>query len=148
MQGAFTLADSKVGGDDPLAGYPLQGVSKYNYTVGLLYEKSGVNARLVYTYRSKYLALDATGQPTLRPMTEETIASLEVPALVTYARGAGRLDFNIGYDITDAIRVDIGGTNILGNNTSTYYDYPGYTNINNEMSYDETTYSVGVRVKF
>ncbi|HET6524911.1 TonB-dependent receptor [Sphingopyxis sp.] len=148
VQGAFTLADSKVGGDDPLAGYPLQGVSKYNYTVGLLYEKSGVNARLVYTYRSKYLSLDATGQPTLRPMTEETIASLEVPALVTYARGAGRLDFNIGYDITDAIRVDVGGTNILGNNTSTYYDYPGYTNINNEMSYDETTYSVGVRVKF
>ena len=148
VQGAFTLADSKVGGDDPLAGYPLQGVSKYNYTVGLLYEKSGINARLVYTYRSKYLSLDATGQPTLRPMTEETIASLEVPALVTYARGGGRLDFNIGYDITDAIRVDVGGTNILGNNTSTYYDYPGYTNINNEMSYDETTYSVGVRVKF
>ena len=148
VQGAFTLADSKVGGDDPLAGYPLQGVSKYNYTVGLLYEKSGVNARLVYTYRSKYLALDASGEPTLRPMTEETIASLEVPALVTYARGAGRLDFNIGYDITDKIRVDVGGTNILGNNTSTYYDYPGYTNINNEMAYDETTYSVGVRVKF
>jgi iron complex outermembrane receptor protein len=148
VQGAFTLADSKVGGDDPLAGYPLQGVSKYNYTVGLLYEKSGISARLVYTYRSKYLALDASGEPTLRPMTEETIASLEVPALVTYARGAGRLDFNIGYDITDKIRVDIGGTNILGNNTSTYYDYPGYTNINNEMAYDETTYSVGVRVKF
>lgn len=148
VQGAFTLADSKVGGDDPLAGYPLQGVSKYNYTVGLLYEKSGINARLVYTYRSKYLSLDATGQPTLRPMTEETIASLEVPALVTYARGGGRLDFNIGYDITDQIRVDVGGTNILGNNTSTYYDYPGYTNINNEMAYDETTYSVGVRIKF
>ncbi len=148
VQGAFTLADSKVGGDDPLAGYPLQGVSKYNYTVGLLYEKSGISARLVYTYRSKYLALDASGEPTLRPMTEETIASLEVPALVTYARGAGRLDFNIGYDITDKIRVDVGGTNILGNNTSTYYDYPGYTNINNEMAYDETTYSVGVRVKF
>lgn len=148
VQGAFTLADSKVGGDDPLAGYPLQGVSKYNYTVGLLYEKSGVSARLVYTYRSKYLSLDASGQPTLRPMTEETIDALEVPALVTYARGAGRLDFNIGYDITDKIRVDVGGTNILGNNTSTYYDYPGYTNINNEMAYDETTYSVGVRVKF
>lgn len=148
VQGAFTLADSKVGGDDPLAGYPLQGVSKYNYTVGLLYEKSGVSARLVYTYRSKYLSLDASGEPTLRPMTAETIASLEVPALVTYARGAGRLDFNIGYDFTDNIRVDVGGTNILGSNTSTYYDYPGYSNINNEMAYDETTYSVGVRVKF
>ena len=148
VQGAFTLADSKIGGDDPLAGYPLQGVSKYNYTVGLLYEKSGISGRLIYTYRSKYLSLDATGEPTLRPMTEETIASLEVPALVTYARAAGRLDFNIGYDFTDNIRVDVGGTNILGSNTSTYYDYPGYSNINNEMAYDETTYSVGVRVKF
>jgi TonB-dependent receptor len=148
VQGAFTLADSKIGGDDPLAGYPLQGVSKYNYTVGLLYEKSGISGRLIYTYRSKYLSLDATGEPTLRPMTEETIASLEVPALVTYARAAGRLDFNIGYDFTDNIRVDVGGTNILGSNTSTYYDYPGYSNINNEMAYDEKTYSVGVRVKF
>src|SRR3546814_10128036 len=99
---------------------------------------------LVYTYRSKYLALDASGQPTLRPMTEETIASLEVPALVTYARGAGRLDFNIGYDITDQIRVDVGGTHIIGSNTSTYYDYPGYTNINKESTYNETTHSSGV----
>src|SRR3546814_2937705 len=51
LQGAFTIADSKVGGGDPLAGYPLQGVSKYNYTVGLLYEKYGISGRLVYTYR-------------------------------------------------------------------------------------------------
>lgn len=148
VQGAFTLADSKIGGDDPLAGYPLQGVSKYNYTVGLLFEKSGISGRLIYTYRSKYLSLDATGEPTLRPFTTETIDVVSVPALVTYARAAGRLDFNIGYDITDNIRVDVGGTNILGSNTSTYYDYPGYSNINNEMAYDEKTYSVGVRVKF
>lgn len=148
VQGAFTLADSKIGGDDPLAGYPLQGVSKYNYTVGLLYEKSGISARLVYTYRSKYLSLDATGEPTLRPIGQEAIDAVTVPALVTYARAAGRLDFNIGYDITENVRIDVGGTNILGSNTSTYYDYPGYTDINNEMAYDETTYSVGVRVKF
>jgi TonB-dependent receptor len=148
VQGAFTLADSKIGGDDPLAGYALQGVSKYNYTVGLLYEKSGISARLVYTYRSKYFAGDATGEPTLRPFTEDNIDTVAVPPLVTYARAAGRLDFNIGYDITDQIRVDVGGTNILGSHTSSYYDYPGYTNINNEMAYDDTTYSVGVRVKF
>src|SRR3546814_8246520 len=54
LQVAFTIADSKVGGGDPLAGYPLQGVSKYNYTLGLLYEKYGISGRLVYTYRSKY----------------------------------------------------------------------------------------------
>jgi iron complex outermembrane receptor protein len=41
VQGAFTYADSKIGGNDPLAGNPLQGVSKYNFTAGLLYDKHG-----------------------------------------------------------------------------------------------------------
>ncbi|RIA46071.1 TonB-dependent receptor [Hephaestia caeni] len=147
LQGAFTYADSKVGGDDPLAGYPLQGVSKYNYTVGLLYEKYGISGRLVYTYRSKYFDADASGQPTLRPFTPENIDDIYVPPLITYQRPAGRLDFNIGYDVNEAVRIDVGGTNILRHNSSTYYDYPGYTHINNFMDYDETTYSVGIRLR-
>src|SRR3546814_15575159 len=79
LQGAFTIADSKVGGGDPLAGYPLQGVSKYNYTLGLLYEKYGISGRLVYTYRSKYFGGDNTGSPTLRPFTAENINDVYVP---------------------------------------------------------------------
>jgi TonB-dependent receptor len=147
LQGAFTYADSKVGGDDPLAGYPLQGVSKYNYTLGLLYEKYGISGRLVYTYRSKYFDADASGQPTLRPFTPENINDIFVPPLITYQRPAGRLDFNIGYDVNEQIRIDVGGTNILGHNSSTYYDYPGFTHVNNFMDYDETTYSIGVRIR-
>src|SRR3546814_20462951 len=73
LQGAFTIADSKVGGGDPLAGYPLQGVSKYNYTVGLLYEKYCISGRLVSTYRQKYFAADARGEPTVRPLTPDAI---------------------------------------------------------------------------
>lgn len=148
LQGAFTIADSKVGGGDPLAGYPLQGVSKYNYTAGLLYEKYGISGRLVYTYRSKYFDADASGQPTLRPFTEENIDDIFVPPLITYQRPAGRLDFNIGYDVSEQIRIDVGGTNILRQNSSTYYDYPGFTHINNFMEYDETTYSIGARFRF
>ncbi len=147
VQGAFTYADSEIGGDDPLAGYPLQGVSKYNYTLGLLYEKYGISGRLVYTYRSKYFDADASGQPTLRPFTEENIDDIYVPPLITYQRPAGRLDFNIGYDVSEMIRIDVGGTNILRHNSSTYYDYPGYTHVNNFMDYDETTYSVGIRLR-
>src|SRR3546814_11555763 len=71
----------------------------------------------------------------------------EVPPLITYQRPAGRLDFNVGYDVSEAIRIDVGGTNILRHNSSTYYDYPGYTHINNFMDYDETTYSVGIRLR-
>src|SRR3546814_19017798 len=54
VMGSFTYADSEVQGDDSLAGEPLQGVSKFNYTAGLLYEKSGVSGRVVYTFRSRY----------------------------------------------------------------------------------------------
>lgn len=147
LQGAFTVADSKIGGGDPLAGYSLQGVSKYNYTAGLLYEKYGISGRLVYTYRSKYFDGDASGEPTLRPFTAANINEVYVPPLITYQRPAGRLDFSIGYDISDAIRIDIGGTNILHQNSSNYYDYPGYTHVNNSQEYDETTYSVGFRVR-
>src|SRR3546814_18109242 len=71
----------------------------------------------------------------------------EVPPLITYQRPAGRLDFNVGYDVSEAIRIDVGGTNILRHNSSTYYDYPGYTHINHFMEYDETTYSVGIRMR-
>ncbi len=147
VQGAFTFADSKIGGNDPLTGYTLQGVSKYNYTTGLLYEKYGISARVVYTFRSKYFDGDASGEPTIRPFTPQDVASLTIPPLITYQRPAGRLDFNIGYEVNDAIRIDVGGTNILRQTSSNYYNYPGFTHINNSAEYDETTYSIGIRVR-
>jgi TonB-dependent receptor len=138
-QGSFTISDSKIGGSDILAGNPLQGVSKYNYTAGLLYEKFGISGRLVYTWRSKYFDVDRTAQPTLRPTDSST-------ALV-YTRGAGRLDFSVGYDINQAIRIDVGGTNILRSRTLDYYNYNGLKGLSYSTLYDETTYTVGVRVK-
>src|SRR3546814_18183825 len=59
--GAFTYVDSEIRGDDPLSGYPLQGVSKYNYTVGGIYDKGGLSARLVYTFRSNSYVGAVTG---------------------------------------------------------------------------------------
>jgi iron complex outermembrane recepter protein len=144
VQGAFTLADSKIKGDDPLAGNPLQGVSKYNYTAGLLYEKYGISGRLVYTYRSKYFASDQTGSISVRPIAEDRVNDVYVPTLLSYVRPAGRLDFNVGYDVTPAIRVDVGGTNVLRSKTR---DYLGQSFEVFEGFYDETTYSVGVRIR-
>lgn len=144
LQGAFTLADSKIKGDDPLAGNPLQGVSKYNYTAGLLYEKHGASARLVYTYRSRYFDTDQTGSISLRPIESGRENDIFVPTLLSYVRAAGRLDFNIGYDINSALRVDVGGTNILRNKTR---DYLGQSFETFEGYYDETIYSLGLRVR-
>lgn len=144
LQGAFTLADSEIGGDDPLAGNPLQGVSKYNFTAGLLYEKSGLSGRLVYTYRSKYFAADQTGSISVRPIEAGRENEVFVPTLLSYVRPAGRLDFNIGYDITPEIRVDFGGTNILRNKTK---EYLGQSFQVFQGFFDETTYSLGIRVR-
>jgi iron complex outermembrane recepter protein len=145
VQGAFTLADSEIKGDDPLAGNPLVGVSKYNYTTGLLYDKFGLSGRLIWTYRSKYINADNTGSVALRPFDADRVNEAYVPVFLSYVRPAGRLDFSIGYDVTDSLRLDIGGTNILRNKTAMYWDNE---RVVFQLNGDETVYSVGARVKF
>lgn len=144
VQGAFTLADSEIKGDDPLAGNPLVGVSKYNYTTGLLYDKFGLSGRLIWTYRSKYIDADNTGGVQLRPFDTARQTEAYVPTLLSYARAAGRLDFSVGYDINEQLRVDVGGTNILRNKTTIYR---GSERINFAHFGDETVYTMGVRYK-
>ncbi|MDF2640329.1 MAG: TonB-dependent receptor [Novosphingobium lindaniclasticum] len=145
VQGAFTLADSKIKGDDNLAGYALVGVSKYNYTAGLLYDKAGLSARLIWTHRSKYINADNSGGVALRPYDPARENEPYVPVFLTYVRPAGRLDFSIGYDVTEALRFDVGGTNILRSKTSSYW---GDERVVFQLNGDETVYSLGARVKF
>jgi hypothetical protein len=134
-----------VKGNDPLAGYPLQGVSKDNYTAGLLYEKYGISGRLVYTARSRYYDQDTTGLNIPRPIEPDRVNDLSyIPTALNYVRPGGRLDFSIGYDITDAIRVDLGGSNILHNRYKSYFDFDW---LNRDFRYDDTIYTLGVRVR-
>ena len=135
--GNYTWADTEVKGSDPLAGHPLQGVSEHNFNVGLLYERNSLSARAVYTYRSEYYDDDITGGNALRP--------IEDPVWLGYVRAAGRLDFSIGYDITEAVRVDLGGTNVLG---SRYRSYMGRSYFNRDYRYDDSIYTLGMRVRF
>jgi TonB-dependent receptor len=144
VQSAFTLADSEIGGNDPLAGNPLQGVSKYNFTTGLLFDRFGLSGRLVYTYRSKYFESDQTGSISVRPIEAGQEPKVFVPTLLSYVRPAGRLDFSLGYDINPALRLDIGGTNILKNKTR---EYLGQSFAAFQSFWDETTYTVGLRVR-
>jgi len=145
VQGAFTLADSKIGGSDPLAGNPLQGVSKYSYTAGLIYDKGGLSGRLVYTHRSKYFESDQTGSISVRPIEAARVNEVYVPTLLSCIRPAGRLDFSIGYDLDERFRIDVGGTNILRNKTK---EYLGQSFAVFQGFYDETTYSLGLRARF
>lgn len=145
VSGNFTYADSEVGGDDQLAGFPLQGVSKYNFNVGLLYEKYGLSGRLIYTYRSSYFDGDTTGLNLVRPITDEDLEAGTTPTNLNYVRAAGRLDFGIGYDLNDNFRLDVGGSNILGNKYRSYFDPTGF---NRDTRFDDTIYTAGIRARF
>ncbi|HTG38770.1 TonB-dependent receptor [Sphingomonas sp.] len=142
--GNFTYVDSEVGGDDVLAGFPLQGVSKYNFNAGMLYDKYGLSGRVVYTYRSRYFDQDTTGLNLVRPITDAELAGPS-PINLNYVRPAGRLDFSIGYELNDAIRLDVGGSNILRNKYRSYFDPTGFTR---DIRYDDTIYTVGIRALF
>lgn len=144
--GNYTWADTEVTGGDQLKGFPLQGVSEHNFNAGLLYERFGLSARAVYTYRSKYFDEDLTGGNALRPIEADRVNDLSYnPVWLGYVRAAGRLDMGVGYDITEKVRVDVGGTNILG---SKYRSYMGESYFNRDFRYDDSTYTLGMRVRF
>lgn len=135
--GNFTLADSEVGGSDPLAGNPLQNVSKYNFNAGLLYDRKGISARVVYTYRSSYFDEDRTGAGDVRPVGTET--------WLNYVRPNGRLDFSLGYDVTKNVTVTVEGSNIL---RSRYRSYINDDFLWRDTRTDDSLYAVSVRTRF
>src|SRR3546814_8824752 len=61
-----------------------------------------VSGRVVYTFRSRYYTADLSGQPQLRRF--DPGITDEVTTLLEYVRPAGRLDFSVGYDVTDRLR--------------------------------------------
>jgi len=61
-----------------------------------------------------------------------------------WMRPNGRLDFSLGYDLNDNVRIDVGGTNITREKNQTYWGVPF---ANSQTFAIETTYTVGVRVR-
>ena len=144
--GNYTYVDSQVTVEgDNLSGLPLQGVSKHNFNAGLLFEKFGFSSRIVYTYRSSYYDGDATGLNIVRPIEADRVNDVFVPTVLNYVRPGGRLDFSMGYDINENVRVDVGGTNILRNSYKSYFDQSFLTR---DVRSDDSIYTVGIRARF
>lgn len=135
--GNFTLADSKVKTPgDPLFGRRLQGVSKYNYNVGALYEKYGLTGRVVYTYRSSYYD-ENYGGTTVRPVGQTLV--------LNGVRPNGRLDASLGFEISKGITLTLDGTNLTNAHYRSYYGDPAFPR---DERFDDATYSLGVAVRF
>jgi iron complex outermembrane recepter protein len=132
----FTLADSEIQTKgDALEGLPLQGVSKYSYNLGLLYENEGVTGRLVYTHRSGYSEFLIGG----------ALAPEGAGPVFNKVKANGRLDFSVGYDINEMFSVSIDGTNLTGEK---YYSYFGTSAFPHDVRDDEKTFGLSLRAKF
>ncbi len=137
MFGNYTIVESEVTTEtDRLYGYPLQGVSRDNWNLGLIYEQLGLNGRLVYTYRSSYFDYDLSG-------AGSTVHEDEI--FLNWVKPNGRLDFSVGYDITPMMTVSVDGTNLTG---AKYVNYQGYEYNWSSVRNDDTTLSAGIRFRF
>lgn len=132
----YTLADSSIDTEgDPLEGEPLLGVSKHAYNVGVLYEKYGITARVMYNWRSSFDDGYFGG------------------GLVTPGDGAkfntvkanGRLDLSIGYDITPQVTVSLDGVNVNGGKYYSYFDTELFPH---DIRIDDTFWGASIRARF
>ncbi len=123
IEANYTFIDSKNPGDlyrDIFGAIrndaPLQGLSKHNYNLTLLYERSQLSARVAYSWRSKYLqSTNANGTtPTYTYVSAPGAAGQSVQiALPVYGDAYGQVDVGLTYKVTDNLSFTIRGTNVL-----------------------------------
>lgn len=85
---------------------PLEQLSRYTYNATLLYSKYGIDARLAYNWRSRYLMAASA-------------SNLMVPV---YAEDYGQLDGSILYSVTPQVKVGIQAVNLLNTKTELEMD--------------------------
>jgi TonB-dependent receptor len=112
IQANYTLADSNAGvvaqgtvGSTNLVAVPLIGLSKHSFNLIGLYDKGGLNIRVAYNWRSKYL------------LTTQGVGTQTLPEFV---KPYGVLDASVSYDISPNISVTIDAANL---NDAAYHSY-------------------------
>lgn len=98
----FTYADSEAELPFGLGKTELPGTSRTNYNVALTYEKYGLNARLAYNYRSKFIQAFDVSNPALNVYWDGR-ASLDLSA--SYQLGAGWAVFGEANNLQDTRQV-------------------------------------------
>lgn len=76
---------------------PLEQLSRYTYNATLLYSKYGIDARLAYNWRSRYLMAASA-------------SNLMVPV---YAQDYGQLDGSVMYSLTPQVKIGVQAVNLL-----------------------------------
>jgi iron complex outermembrane receptor protein len=123
IEANYTYIDSENPGDRYLDIFgnvrndaPIQGMSKHNYNVTLMYEKGQVSGRVAYSWRSRYLqstiANGTTPTYNFRPVPGGGFTSTQI-ALPVYGDKYGQVDAGITYRLSEQLSFSLEGTNIL-----------------------------------
>jgi TonB-dependent receptor len=161
----YTLLDSESPGDSYMdingvtkTGLPIQGLSKYNANLTLMYEYKKISARLAYSWRSEYLMSTTAngtsgeyhykrvpgfagncplpGSANANPNCVFTDISLPI-----YADDYGSLDAGVTYRLNNRISMSVQGSNLTNEVTRTLMG--GY---NNEHKYVRSWFVADRRV--
>ncbi len=109
-EGVANTLDTNLSSDDPpTARFAIDAdvfprISKHNFNVVGLYEKSGFQGRLAYNWRSSF---------------QLTPRDVIFPFASIYQEATGQLDASIFYDITDEFKIGVQGVNLLDDITVT-----------------------------
>jgi len=123
IEANYTFIDSKNPGDlyrdifgNVRNDAEMQGMSRHNYNLTLMYEKGQVSGRVAYSWRSRYLqSTNANGTtPTynFRPGPGGPAQGVVI-ALPVYGDKYGQVDAGITYRLNDQLSFSLEGTNIL-----------------------------------
>lgn len=130
IQANYTYTESNANYENQVTGtsYGLEGLSKNSYSLVGFYEKYGVQARVAYSWRSRYLA-QANGRN----------------GLPLYFAPYGQVDASLMYDINSHLSLSVNALNLNNAKENTYSSVPEQT-----FSYRLTgrRYLVGLRAKF
>jgi TonB-dependent receptor len=129
-QVSYTYAESDANYVNAVANvsYGLEGLSKDSYSLVGFYEKYGIQARVAYTWRDKFLQLASgrNGEP-------------------EYFDAYGQLDASLSYDINDHFTVYVDGLNLTDENEFIYSVTPDRTK---EYRTTGKRVSAGIRFRY
>ncbi|WP_028056369.1 TonB-dependent receptor [Sphingomonas phyllosphaerae] len=130
IQANYTYTASNANYANQVTGtsYGLEGLSKNSYSLVGFYEKYGVQARVAYSWRDRYL-IQASGRN----------------GLPLYSNSYGQVDASLMYEINPHLTLSVNALNLNNAKEFTYSDVPEQV-----FSYRLTgrRYLVGIRAKF
>jgi TonB-dependent receptor len=126
---------------DSIKKLPIVGLSKTNFNFTLLYDLGNWDARLAYSYRSKYLAT-TTGNGTTGSYSGVNYS------LPVYAVGMGQLDGGIVYKVNNHLKVSLDVSNILNNVAKTEMEIFQGTFVNRSWFINDQRVVLGVHTSF